>query len=104
MAVSAMPSRRFCARDFWAAMAFMTAAPSSVLAEDLNASNLAPATECTVMQVTLASDQLTSPRLRGEVGSHQGCDPGEGESPRVQLWKQPLTPTLSERALLVSPP
>src|SRR5215212_6728871 len=41
---------------------------------------------------------LTSPRLRGEVGSHRRCDPGEGDSPRTQrlsnLLKQPLTPTL----------
>ncbi|HBY31914.1 MAG: hypothetical protein CFE30_19975 [Bradyrhizobium sp. PARBB1] len=25
---------------------------------------------------------FTSPRVRGEVGSHRRCDPGEGESPR----------------------
>ena len=28
---------------------------------------------------------FTSPRLRGEVGSHRRCDPGEGDSPRVGL-------------------
>jgi len=38
-------------------MAFMAAAPSSVLAEDLSASNLAPATERAVTQVTLALDR-----------------------------------------------
>jgi len=29
--------------------------------------------------------RFTSPRLRGEVGSHRGCDPGEGDSQRVEL-------------------
>jgi len=41
---------------------------------------------------------FTSPRLRGEVGSHCRCDPGEGV-PRSRhfqnLWsEEPLTPTL----------
>src|SRR5438876_679830 len=27
----------------------------------------------------------TSPRLRGEVGSHRRCDPGEGDYPRLQM-------------------
>jgi hypothetical protein len=37
-------------------------------------------------------------RLRGEVGSHRRCDPGEGDSPRVGLLIEPLTP-LSEASL-----
>src|SRR5437868_423899 len=28
---------------------------------------------------------LTSPRLRGEVGLHRRCNPGEGDSPRVRM-------------------
>ncbi|TPQ37059.1 hypothetical protein C2U70_11735 [Bradyrhizobium guangdongense] len=28
---------------------------------------------------------FASPRLRGEAGLHRRCNPGEGESPRVQL-------------------
>jgi len=34
--------------------------------------------------------------LRGEVGERS--EPGEGDSPRVALWRQPLTPTLSPQA------
>jgi hypothetical protein len=38
-------------------------------------------------------------RLRGEVGSHRRCDPGEGDSPRIRCSRrQPLTPTLSPQA------
>src|SRR5262249_42136152 len=44
---------------------------------------------------------LTSPRLRGEVGTHRRCVPGEGELQRVRLLpsarREPLTPTLSPR-------
>jgi hypothetical protein len=39
---------------------------------------------------------FTSPRLRGEVGLRS--NPGEGDSPRVPLLRQPLTPTLSPQA------
>src|SRR5260221_14653643 len=43
---------------------------------------------------------VTSPRLRGEVGLHRRCDPGEGV-PVYQLASasriEPLTPTLSPR-------
>src|SRR5690242_17009385 len=35
---------------------------------------------------------LTSPRLRGEVGLRS--NPGEGDSPRIPMLRQPLTPTL----------
>ena len=42
---------------------------------------------------------LTSPRLRGEVESHRGCDPGEGVPLSLHLQnspiEEPLTPTLS---------
>src|SRR5262245_47137584 len=49
----------------------------------------------------VTAPSLTSPRLRGEVGSHRRCDPGEGESPRIRVppsaRSEPLTLTLSPR-------
>src|SRR5213079_280626 len=47
-----------------------------------------------------ASGFLTSPRLRGEVGSHRRCDPGEGVQVSRQslLGEMPLSPTLSPQA------
>ncbi len=51
---------------------------------------------------------LTSPRPVYGERSDRSCDPGEGESPHSSLspnsGKQPLTPTLQERASLVSTP
>ena len=38
--------------------------------------------------------QFTSPRLRGEVGSHRRCDPGEGDSPQTALAESPPHPDL----------
>src|SRR6516165_1498852 len=41
----------------------------------------------------MARVRFASPRLRGEVGLRS--NPGEEDSPRVPLRRQPLTPTLS---------
>ena len=37
--------------------------------------------------VSNAGVPFTSPRLRGEVGSHRRCDPGEGDSPRTHIYR-----------------
>ena len=37
---------------------------------------------------------FTSPRLRGEVGLHRRCNPGEGDSPRVELVEAAPHPDL----------
>ncbi|QOZ28248.1 hypothetical protein XH93_35065 [Bradyrhizobium sp. CCBAU 51753] len=37
---------------------------------------------------------FTSPRLRGEVGSHRRCDPGEGGSPRIDRVDRAPHPNL----------
>src|SRR5471032_2665760 len=51
------------------------------------------------MNTELASDGFelnrrrrffTSPRSRGEVGSHRRCDPGEGDSQQFSLERLPL--------------
>jgi hypothetical protein len=85
-AAKSAASSRTATRSLSAATARARALPAS-------ASASAAAWCC--RRISGARSALTSPRLRGEVGSHRRCEPGEGDSQRVRMCGESPSPDLA---------